>query len=95
MALSRKPAKSKKTEIVQDDKITELILKGGTSPEDQLVAKEEIKVEEEAVKFVQLRMPLSLMKQIDILVKERPGKLSRHTWIMEAIAEKLKKDNHN
>lgn len=64
-----------------------LILKGGTSGID--------KIEPENldnVKKVQLRVPLIKLNQIDELVAKRPGNLARHTWIMEAIEEKLKRD---
>ena len=87
MALSRKPKKEKASKI-KEDKVTELILKGGSSP-DKVSTKQE---KEDDIKFVQLRIPLNQLGEIDILVKKRPGKLSRHTWIMEAIFEKIKRD---
>ncbi len=87
MALSRKPKKEKVSKI-KEDKVTELILKGGSSP-DKVVTKQE---KDDDIKFVQLRIPVDQLREIDILVKKRPGKLSRHTWIMEAIFEKIKRD---
>lgn len=90
MALSRKPKKEKQNTI-QEDKVTELILKGGSSPDDIATTKKI--VSEDEIKFVQLRIPVSHLNNIDDLVKKRPGKLSRHTWIMEAIAEKINRDN--
>lgn len=94
MALSRKP-KTIKNNKVQEDKITELIMKGGSVPTDishDISQKEEYS--EEVIKFVQLRIPEKQVRVIDKLVKKRPGKLSRHTWIMEAIAEKIKRDTN-
>ena len=88
MALSRKP--TKKEIAVQEDKVTELILKGGSSPHEPI--KEIVSDKEEVIKLVQLRIPLNLLEDIDNLVKKRAGKLSRHTWIMEAIAKKLDDD---
>jgi len=90
MALSRKPKKEKPT-TVKEDKVTELILKGGSSPDDIITAKKV--VTEDDIKFVQLRIAVSHLNNIDVLVKKRPGKLSRHTWIMEAIAEKIDRDS--
>jgi len=87
MALSRKPKKEKAPKI-KEDKVTELILKGGSSP-GKVSTKQE---KEDDIKFVQLRIPVNQLGEIDNLVKKRPGKLSRHTWIMEAIFEKIKKD---
>ncbi len=89
MALSRKP-KKEKVNPVQEEKVKELILKGGSSPQDEVKT---IAPLEDEIKFVQLRVPVSQLNRIDALVKERPGKLSRHTWIMEAIAEKIKRDS--
>lgn len=90
MALSRKPKQDKKTvKPVQEDKVAELILKGGSSPNEPSDKKD---VGEEIIKLVQLRIPLKRLNEINALVKKRPGKLSRHTWIMEAIAEKVERD---
>lgn len=88
MALSRKPKTGKKAKV-EADEVTELILKGGSSPDD-LLKKETTKKD---IVYVQLRISSEQLEKVDALVKERPGKLSRHTWIMEAIAEKIKRDN--
>ena len=88
MALSRKP-NTKKAKDVQEDKVTELILKGGSSPDDM---GKKGKAKDEIV-YVQLRIPNNQLDKVDALVKERPGRLSRHTWIMEAIVEKIKRDS--
>ena len=83
MALSKKiPDSGQKKPSVED-----LILKGGSSGN---ITTEQLS--DGDAKKVQLRIPLSLLDQVDSLVQRRPGKLSRHTWIMEAIEEKLKKD---
>lgn len=68
--------------------IESLILRGGTSGVE---IAEQVN---EHLKFkrMQLRLPLDKLAQIEKQVKERPGHLSRHTWIMEAIEEKLQKD---
>lgn len=90
MALSRKPKQDKKLTqpiSVEEDKVAELILKGGSSPNENPVAEVE-----EVIKLVQLRIPVSQLKEIDTLVKKRAGKLSRHTWIMEAIVKKIEED---
>lgn len=83
MALSRKLSK---TESESKPSVEDLIMKGGSSGD---AAEEEILSDEEDLKRVQLRVPPSKLNQIDKMVKKRPGKLSRHTWIMEAIEEKL------
>ena len=82
MALSPKIKNEKPVE----QKIEKLILKGGSSGEEIPV------VNEETIKKVQLRISESHLSQIDNLVRQRTGKVSRHTWIMEAIMEKLGKE---
>lgn len=84
MALSRKLSKQTDTISVED-----LILKGGSSGVDT----EEGEESSEDLKRVQLRIPMDKLSQIDQAVGKRPGKLSRHTWIMEAIEEKLARDS--
>lgn len=84
MALSRKISKPE----IQEDKIEELILKGGSSgKENNLQEKADV------VRKVQLRISTSKLNEIDQLLKKRVGNVSRHTWIMEAIEEKLGKEN--
>ncbi|MCB9352531.1 MAG: hypothetical protein H6573_34365 [Lewinellaceae bacterium] len=89
MALSRKLSK-------QDDSKTPsveaLIMKGGSSG---ALEEEGEEVISEDLKRVQLRVPMSKLRQIDRMVKKRPGKLSRHTWIMEAIEEKLQREGES
>ena len=83
MALSKKLKKEENTTTIES-----LILKGGTSGFE---IQEPDNIND--LKRVQLRISISELKQIDHLVSQRPGNLARHTWIMEAIAEKLKRDN--
>ena len=39
-----------------------------------------------------LRLPPGLLEQVDAVLKARPVKLPRHTWILEAIHEKLSRE---
>ena len=83
MALSKKltnPAKSPQS-------VEALIMKGGTSGEGMDESQDET-----GIRMVQLRMSITDINQIDKIRKKRPGKVSRHTWIMEAIEEKLARD---
>lgn len=89
MALSR-PKKE-----VDEKMLDALIGKGSVTempatptPDLKAPAKEE-PVDNSKLIFVQLRIDPQTLQEIDRNVKSRPGKLSRHTWIMEAIAEKL------
>ncbi len=39
-----------------------------------------------------LRLPTGLLEQVDAVLKARPVKLPRHTWLLEAIHEKLSRE---
>lgn len=86
MALSRK----KKKVDIPEDKIEDFINKGGgVQPEDEVQPKKVKKSKPAREIRVQLRINSVMLEDIDKAVKKRPGKLSRHTWILEAIAAKL------
>jgi hypothetical protein len=38
---------------------------------------------------VSLRIPIGMLKEIDAALKERPYRMPRHLWLLEAIHEKL------
>jgi hypothetical protein len=40
-----------------------------------------------------LRAPASLVEKVDTLRKQRTGKISRNTWILEAIEEKIARES--
>jgi hypothetical protein len=39
-----------------------------------------------------LRIPTDMMERLDTALKNRPVRLPRHTWILEAIHEKLTRE---
>jgi hypothetical protein len=41
---------------------------------------------------VTVRIPAMMLQDIERLVKQRPIKTARHTWLMEALYEKWKKE---
>ncbi len=41
---------------------------------------------------VALRIPADLLERLNYALDNRPVKLPRHTWILEAIAEKLDRE---
>jgi hypothetical protein len=41
---------------------------------------------------VNVRVPIQLLAQLDELRGERVGKVSRNTWILEAIEDKIKRE---
>jgi predicted HicB family RNase H-like nuclease len=65
--------------------IEAVINRGGTSSDSGEPAGEKERI-------FNLRVPESLVHQVDVLRKRRPGKISRNTWILEAMEEKLERD---
>lgn len=79
MAIVEKP---KKTKLDAET----LINKGGSVPAAQVVAADE------EVMNVQLRVPKQLVTHIDRLRAARKIKIPRHTWLLEAIHEKIERE---
>ena len=81
MPISRKP-------VAAD--IEALIQKGGTVPEEAPSPSPPRKVVP-----VTLRMPSALLNQVDEHLKSQLIPLPRHTWILEAVQEKLQRSTDN
>jgi hypothetical protein len=79
MVISSKP---KKREVDVDA----LINKGGT------VAAKESGSDPATLIRLQLRLPPDMLARIDSLINKRLAKPSRHHWLLEAIEEKLKRE---
>jgi hypothetical protein len=87
MAISRKPRPSSAETPSVD--VDALINKGGSVSGDRPKSSAN---REKAASPVILRVPNSLLEQIDRVLEARPIKTPRHTWLLEAILEKLEKD---
>lgn len=79
MVISSKPKQNKANNQLDVDA---LINKGGS------VASQPAKTEI----LVNLRLPADVLQDIDLLVSKRKIKTSRHTWLLEAIYDKLEKE---
>ena len=84
MAITRKPQATTSQSPPVD--VEALINRGGSSPRS---APPDTKPE---IVPIQLRLPADMLNQIDSAVKARPVRLPRHTWILEAIHEKLSRE---
>lgn len=82
MAISRKPTATEKT--VKEPNITALINKGGSTAETS--------TKEEKEKPILLRVPSEVLIQIDAIVSSKRIKTPRHTWLLEAVFEKLERE---
>lgn len=83
MAISRKPKAVEK--LAKEPNIEALINKGGSTAEKTVA-----KVEE---KPILIRVPSDIIKQIDSIVSSKKIKTPRHTWLLEAVFEKLERES--
>ena len=82
MAISRKPKSFAAATPVD---VEALINKGGSAPKSDLE-------EKDAAAPVVLRLPGDILNRVDTSVKARPIRTPRHTWLLEAIHEKLARE---
>ena len=68
--------------------IDAVINRGGSS---SAASQEDDHMEKERI--FNLRVPESLVAKVDALRKLRTGKISRNTWILEAIADKIERES--
>lgn len=83
MTISRKPKEKAPTAVDVDA----LIRKGGGVP-----ATEAHQVKPKVAAVI-LRIPTEILERVDRAVEARPVKIPRHTWILEAMVEKLDKEH--
>ena len=84
LAITRKPKAAGATAVNVDD----LINRGG-SPGNKTTETTD------ATTPVMLRIPTAMLNQIDALVKAQPIKTPRHRWMLEALYEKLSRENQH
>ena len=84
--LHEKPAKKAEPQAVD---VEALIRKGGSVAGE---AEGESKAQSGKAASVILRVPADVMERIDQAVQARRIKTPRHTWLMEAIMEKLDRE---
>ena len=81
MSIARKPQKtSKKT----SPDIESLINQGGSIAETNKSLVNE--------KPVSLRIPAGMLAELDNLLQKRTIRMPRHTWILEAVVEKIERE---
>jgi len=66
--------------------IDAVINRGGSSADSQEESQEKERI-------FNLRAPESLVAKVDALRKRRTGKISRNTWILEAIKDKVERES--
>lgn len=85
MAIARKPKANEKQ--IKEQSINSLINKGGSVAEDGAGNG----VKQSGGKPILIRIPAEALKRIDEIVGAKKIKTPRHTWLLEAIFEKLEK----
>lgn len=84
MAITKKPKASEKREDEQS--INALINKGGSIAEEN----DDKQIGDKAIL---IRIPAEALKKIDEIVSAKKIKTPRHTWLLEAIFEKLERES--
>ena len=89
MAIVRKPKPQNYSAGQEQVDIETLINKGGS------VGGENRSKDSERTRTatINLRIPVVLVERIDQILEERPLRTPRHTWLLEAVLEKLERDN--
>jgi len=77
---------AEKSVLRRPQDIDVVINRGGSSADSQ-----EENAEKERI--FNLRVPESLVAKVDALRKRRTGKISRNTWILEAIEDKIARES--
>lgn len=83
MAISKKPSSNGADPQVD---IEQLINKGGSVANDPTPASSKKNT------VVNLHFPPGLIERVDAAVQNRPLKTPRHTWLLEAVLDKLQKE---
>lgn len=94
MALSRKPRSASETEAPVVD-VDALILKGGSvaaGGNGLENSQNDSSVKGKGPTPVVLRIPAPLLERIDSALGERSVRIPRHTWLLEALVEKLERE---
>jgi hypothetical protein len=93
MAIARKP-KTKKSDN-NDVDIDALINKGGSIADTSEDSQNNAKREDAKEKKMSLRIPMLVSDRVDDVIKNRLLRISRHAWILDAIVEKLEREETN
>ena len=83
MAISKKPVKAA---ISQSIDVNTLINKGGSIAGPQ--------TGDAVEKQVSLRIPQVMLVDIEKIINERTIRIPRHTWILNAMAEKIEREKN-
>ena len=89
MAISRKPTRPASRGGAVD--VEALISKGGSAPSRE--SERSDAPDSAATAPIVLRLPTALLAQVDSILKARPVRIPRHTWLVEAVYEKIRRES--
>ena len=87
MAISRKPRPQENAEGKGNVDVDALIKKGGSVGGEDDSNRDRVQVS-----TINLRIPAPLVERIDQILEGRTIRPPRHTWLLEAVLEKLERD---
>jgi hypothetical protein len=92
MSISKKPTKQEPTNQQDEAAIQAIIHKGGS------IASETTNTEGVTLKNLQLRLYIDQIEAIDQILQKKQGqsrrrRQSRHSWLVEAIEEKIERES--
>lgn len=89
MAIARKPKPQGYSVGEEKVDVEALINKGGSIGGDSGSGDKE----RTRASTINLRIPVVLVERIDKILEQRPLRTPRHTWLLEAVLEKLERDS--
>ena len=89
MAITRKPKATRTTTEVH---VEDLINEGDSTSEQQPEGRKR-RLPRWMLTTVVIRLPPDMLERVDAAVDARPIRIPRHTWILEAILEKLERSD--
>lgn len=87
MTITKKPRASETLSAIPEANIQALIEKGGS-----VARKGEEKKNPDKPQLLQIRIDRAFLNRIDAALHRRKVKTPRHTWILEALYEKLERE---
>jgi hypothetical protein len=84
-AVTRKPGAN--TPPADEEAIAAFINQGGSTPDEPPPAEEE-----RTEARINLRLPGDMLAEVDAAIKHRRIRISRNTWLQEAVQEKLDRE---
>ncbi|MEM7756916.1 MAG: hypothetical protein AAF298_02115 [Cyanobacteria bacterium P01_A01_bin.40] len=88
MSISKKPKTTSSSQ--SEAEVQALIEKGGSAARQN--KKNSNKKQQKDIVPISLRLPREFSERIETVLEKRALKIPRHTWLLEAIVEKLERE---